>query len=190
MKRELVYMIMGFAFLVFSFKASDKETKSVDAQNSSVKWKAYKVSGSHEGTLEISQASLEFENSLLIGGSFIIDMTTIDCTDLKGDGKSKLEGHLNSEDFFNTAKFPNAVLIIQSVEAEKEGMYTVKADMTIKDKTNEVIFPVKVDGNSATADLKVDRAKFDVRYGSESFFDGLKDKVIYDEFDLTVEVKF
>jgi len=92
------------------------------------------------------------------------------------EGKSGLEGHLNSEDFFNTAKYSKANLILTSVTPEGNGSYAVKGDMTIKDKTNEISFIVKVDGDKATADLKVDRTKFDVRYGSESFFDGLKDK--------------
>ena len=37
--------------------------------------------------------------------------------------------------------------------------------------------------------LKIDRTKFDVRYGSTSFFDGLKDKAIYDEFDLVARFR-
>ena len=37
-------------------------------------------------------------------------------------------------------------------------------------------------------DIKIDRSKYDVRYGSNSFFDNLGDKAIYDEFDLTVNL--
>jgi hypothetical protein len=40
------------------------------------------------------------------------------------------------------------------------------------------------------AALKVDRTKYDIKYRSSSFFDGLKDKAIYDEFDLNVNLKF
>jgi peptide methionine sulfoxide reductase MsrB len=44
--------------------------------------------------------------------------------------------------------------------------------------------------NSAMAALKIDRSKFDVRYGSPSFFNDLQDKAIYDEFDLNVNLSF
>jgi hypothetical protein len=49
---------------------------------------------------------------------------------------------------------------------------------------------VKVAGNKAEAKAKVtiDRAKYDVRYGSKSFFDNLGDKAIYDEFTLDLDL--
>ena len=62
--------------------------------------------------------------------------------------------------------------------------------MTIKGKTESVSFSISVYGSKATASLKVDRTKFDVRYGSTSFFDDLKDKAIYDEFDLVADLEF
>ena len=49
---------------------------------------------------------------------------------------------------------------------------------------------MSVYGSKATANLKVDRSEFDVRYGSGSFFDNLGDKTIYDEFDLVVDLQF
>ncbi|MBT8324604.1 MAG: YceI family protein, partial [Winogradskyella sp.] len=60
----------------------------------------------------------------------------------------------------------------------------------IKGKTNEVKFPLLMTENGASAELKIDRSKYDVRYGSTSFFDNLKDKAIYDEFDLEVNLVF
>ena len=40
----------------------------------------------------------------------------------------------------------------------------------------------------ATAEIELDRSEFDVKYGSGSFFDGLGDKLIYDDFNLTIEL--
>ena len=62
--------------------------------------------------------------------------------------------------------------------------------MTIKGNTESISFNLSVYGNKANASLKIDRTKFDVRYGSTSFFDGLKDKAIYDEFDLVADLEF
>ena len=38
------------------------------------------------------------------------------------------------------------------------------------------------------AEIVIDRSKYDVRYGSGSFFDDLGDKTIYDDFTLTVKL--
>jgi len=86
MKKEIIFttLVLGLAFLAFSFKPSEKESITVKTAESSVKWKAYKVAGSHEGTIGLSQASLDFKKDELVGGSFVIDMTTIECTDLEG----------------------------------------------------------------------------------------------------------
>ena len=51
-----------------------------------------------------------------------------------------------------------------------------------------VKFLVKREGETFKATIEVDRSKYDVRYGSSSFFDNLGDKVIYDVFELEVEL--
>ena len=68
--------------------------------------------------------------------------------------------------------------------------YTVSGDLTIKSHTEKITFDIVVSGDHATANLKIDRTKFDIKYGSASFFDGLKDKAIYDEFDVMVHLHF
>ncbi|MDX5435802.1 MAG: YceI family protein, partial [Pontibacter sp.] len=70
--------------------------------------------------------------------------------------------------------------------------YNVQGNLTIKEKTEQVSFPATVtmtDGAvSAKADVTVDRSKFDVRYGSETFFGNLGDKAISDEFTVSFDV--
>ncbi len=177
------------AFLSFSFTTLT-ETKPVKASESVVTWKGYKVTGSHEGTIAIKSGNLNFDEAVLVGGNFEIDMTSINTTDLKGEMKGNLDGHLKSDDFFGVAKFPTASLKITKVTPNGKNAYNVEGDLTIKGKTNNQAFTMSIYGNKATANLKVDRTKYDVRYGSTSFFDGLKDKAIYDEFDLNVDLVF
>jgi polyisoprenoid-binding protein YceI len=69
-----------------------------------------------------------------------------------------------------------------------DNSYTVTGDLTIKGITKPVTLVVSMFENKATATLKVDRTKFDIKYGSGSFFDNLGDKAIYDDFDLVVDL--
>lgn len=168
----------------------DGEKKEVNTATSKVTWKAYKVTGSHTGTITLKSGTLEFEGDKLTGGEFTVDMTTINTTDLEGGMKGKLDGHLNSDDFFATASNPTSTLIFTGIEASGKNSYQVTGDLTIKGITKPVTFDVSVYGSKATASLKVDRAQYNVKYGSGSFFDNLGDKTIYDEFDLVVDLEF
>jgi len=178
------------AFLTFSFTTMIENKREIKVENSKVIWKGYKVTGSHQGTIALKSGSMTFKDNKLSDGEFIINMTTITSTDLEGDYKGKLEGHLKSDDFFGVKKNPTATLVFNKVKSTGKNSYKVTGDLTIKGKTNTIVFDLSVYGNKANVSLKIDRTKFDVRYGSTSFFDGLKDKAIYDEFDLVADLEF
>ena len=178
------------AIVTLSFTTMETEKKDIKIKNSKVVWKGYKVTGSHEGTINIKSGSLSFNDGKLTGGECSIDMTTLVSTDLTGEYKGKLEGHLKSDDFFGVEKFPTATLIFTDVKVKGKNSYNVTGDLTIKGKTNPVTFEISIYGSKATTSLKIDRTKYDVKYGSTSFFDGLKDKAIYDEFDLVADLEF
>ncbi|MDN3664442.1 YceI family protein [Algibacter miyuki] len=178
------------AVFTFAFTTIDKEKKEVKTESSKVVWKGYKVTGSHEGTIAIQSGSLSFEGDKLVGGNFVIDMTTIISTDMEGEYKGKLEGHLKSDDFFGVDKHNTATLEFTEVKASGKNAYQVSGNLTIKGKTNPETFTMSIYGNKATANLKIDRTKYGVQYGSTSFFEGLKDKAIYDEFDLVADLEF
>ena len=164
--------------------------KEIKVKESAVTWKGYKVTGSHEGTLNLIDGSLLFEGETLTGGNFTIDMTSIIVTDLEsGKGKESLEGHLKSDDFFGTENHKKASLLFTKVEPNADS-YTITGDLMIKGKTNPIVFDMTIVDDTATVSLKVDRTAYDIRYKSASFFEGLKDKAIYDEFDLNVMLKF
>ncbi|GGI58131.1 YceI family protein [Winogradskyella haliclonae] len=178
------------AFMTFSFTTLEGDKKDIKIERSKVVWKGYKVTGSHTGNISIKSGQLIFDNNQLKGGQFIIDMSTITVTDLEGDYKNQIEGHLKSDDFFGVTKFPQASLTFTDVKVTGKNSYRVIGNITIKGKTESVSFDLSIYGNKANASLKIDRTKFDVRYGSNSFFDGLKDKAIYDEFDIIVDMEF
>lgn len=166
---------------------------NVDTNASVIVWTGYKVTGQHTGTVKVKNGSVQFTDGKLSGGSFDIDMTTIKDTDMEGEYATKLVGHLTSEDFFGVAKFPTSKFVItRAIPQDSKGNYKIIGNLTIKETTKEVKFLAAVteSGNKVTASGKitVDRSEFNVKYGSGSFFDGLGDKTIYDEFDLQVNL--
>lgn len=190
--KQFSILFLALAAMTLAF-TGPVETVGVDTNASVINWKGYKVTGSHTGTIKINAGNLQMEDGQLVGGSFTIDMKTINCTDMEGEYKGKLEGHLKSADFFGVEKYPTATFKITNVVSRgTPGAYKITGDLTIKETTKPVRFNVNIaeeDGKQiATGDVQIDRSDFDIRYGSGSFFDSLGDKTIYDEFDLSVRL--
>lgn len=183
-------MTIAIALLV-SFGTVNAQTKKIDAAKSTISWVGKKVTGQHEGTVNFKDGNLIFKGKKVVGGNFTVDMTSMTTTDLKaGQGKEKLDGHLKSEDFFGTEKFPTATLVFKSIGEKSSGVYSVTADLTIKGVTNSVNFELTAATNNASAKLIIDRTKFGIKYGSKSLADTIADRAIDDEFELSVALKF
>ena len=184
-------IVVNILFFMLCAGMVSAQKSSIDAVASTVQWKGYKVTGMHEGTIKVKDGTFDFENGVLKGGSINMDMTSIQCSDLSGEYKGKLEGHLKSDDFFGVATFPTASIVFKKVTPYgKVGDYRIVADLTIKGTTKEIKFNATVLNGNGSAEIKVDRADFNVRYGSGSFIDNLGDKTIYDEFDIIANLKY
>ena len=176
----------------FTLPEKPTATYTVDAEQSTIHWTGKKVTGQHSGVIDLQEGTLDVDGDQLTGGQFTIDMSTLANEDLEGEDKAKLEGHLKSDDFFGVENHPTAQLVITQVTPQEGDQYIITGDLTIKEATHPVEFPATVtvqDGQiTAEATITVDRTKYDVRYGSSSFFDNLGDKVIYDDFDIAVSL--
>jgi polyisoprenoid-binding protein YceI len=173
--------------------AKTPATYKVDTNSSSVVWTGYKVTGKHTGTIKIKNGMLSMDAGLITGGSFEIDMNSVKDTDMEGEYAGKLEGHLKSDDFLGVASFPTASFVItKAIPQDSKGNYKILGNLTIKGITKEVKFfanAAEANGTvNAAGKITIDRSEFNMRYGSGSFFDGLGDKTIYDEFDLQVSL--
>lgn len=191
-----VTLLVLAIFMLAAFKMADEKkatTYKVNPAKSNLAWLGKKVTGQHNGYIQLKEGSLAIEKGKLTGGEFLIDMATITCEDLKDEATNqKLIGHLKSDDFFGVSAYPTSKLEIKKVTPKGGDQYEIMGHLTIRDKTNPVTFPatVKVNGDevSANAEITVDRSKYNVKYGSGSFFDNLGDKMIYDDFTLTVNL--
>jgi polyisoprenoid-binding protein YceI len=166
------------------------QSLTVDPAKSSVQWEGGKlVGGSHSGLIQIKSGTLEVGNNTLNSASFVIDMTSMTNTDLDETYGQKLVGHLMSDDFFGVEKFPEASLSIMSASQFVDGKSQVLASVTIKGHKEQIEFEVVRKGNVFEAEIVLDRAKFDVRYGSGSFFDDLGDDLILDAFTMNIRLE-
>lgn len=197
MKNTIITTAMLSAFALMAFiNPTHTDVYKVDTKTSSMEWFAEKVTGKHQGTIALSSGEIKNDHGNL-SGTFEADMTTIVNTDLTGEYKTKLENHLKSDDFFGSEKYPKAKFTttsISPIKDAKEGgfTHTVKGNLTIKEKTNEITFDAVIKDEAGkiacVGTAVVDRSKFDVKYGSKSFFPEIGDKAIYDEFKIKFNV--
>ena len=183
---------LNFVFALLILLSSNvlfAQKAEINTEKSSVEWLGKKIGGQHEGHIKVMSGSFELENDKLVAGNFVVDMTSITNTDLENQTyNQKLVGHLKSDDFFGVEKFPTAEFTITKSSKFSNGTASVTGDITIKGKTESISFDVMRAGNEYTAKIDVDRSKFDVRYGSNSFFDNLGDKAIDDIFTLNIKL--
>lgn len=171
------------------------KTFAVNTNGSLINWTGSKIGGSsHSGTLSISGGSVTVDKNAITGGKFTIDMNSLLNTDLDGEMKGKLEGHLKAPDFFDTATHPQGtfeITKVNSLENDPDASHLVYGNLTLKGITKQVGFRAQL-GISAngvsvsTPDFTIDRTDFDIKYNSSKFFDNLKDKAINDNIGLQV----
>lgn len=191
MKLKITSIFAVVAVLALSaFKNGSKPvTYTVDAAKSTITWVGKKVSGSHNGTIALKSGTLNVDGKKVTGGTFVMDMTAIK----DADGSEKLEGHLKADDFFGSAKYPTSTFVITKV-AGAGAKVVVSGNLTIKGITKPLSFPatvaVNADGtvSALAGKILVDRTKYDIRYGSKSFFDSIGDKAIDDNFEIGVNL--
>jgi polyisoprenoid-binding protein YceI len=175
-------LVLGLSSL-FSLSAM---SATVNTKASSLNWVGKKVTGKHEGTIAIKEVKdFKLEDGKITSGTIVIDMNSMTVTDIKpADGGDKLLGHLKTDDFFGVEKYPTASFAIKSDTGS-----ALVGDLTIKGKTQkDVTLKYEKNGMNYKGTAKVDRTKFDIRYGSASFFSNLADKAIDNEFELAFNV--
>ena len=212
MKTSFLKIFATFALISLSScadKAKEAETKAAEAaavaeasatlyktktEKSTIDWKGFKPTGSHNGTIAIKEGEISVKDGVIESGKFVIDMNSIAVTDIPAEeeGNGKLKGHLMSADFFDVEKYPNANFEVTGVEAT-EGKTILSGNLTLKNATNNISFPVNTeikDGmmTITSETFTIDRSKWNVEYGSKSFFDNLGDKFINDDIELKINM--
>ena len=68
-------------------------------------------------------------------------------TDSISTGNEQRDGHLKSDDFFNVASFPKMKFVSKEIKHTDKEYYTLKGDLTIRDKTLPVTLNVVYGGS-------------------------------------------
>ena len=102
-----------------------------------------------------------------------------------------------AEDFFFADSFPHAVLEIknhhQTIDDKSENIDQIIANLTIRGITHEIIFPLEISQSKsifyAEGTIDINRTLFNIRYKSDTFFEDLGDRMIYDDFTVQFSVQ-
>ncbi|WP_124980868.1 YceI family protein [Nonlabens xiamenensis] len=173
-------------------------TYTVDTEASNIAWVGSKPTEDHTGNISLQSGMVKVNGETLESGEFVIDMSSIEVTDLEGDSAANLKGHLQGTvegketDFFNTPKYPTAKFVVTGVN-EVDGNTELSGNLTLKDVTKNVSFPVMVSYEDNKMMLKseeftIDRTDWGIQYGSKNFTDIVADKAISDDIKLTIDL--
>ena len=185
--RMKIILLFSVIFLM-SVTGNSQVRMNADIEKTTLSWLGEKVLGKHTGTIILKDGWLNWDGQRILAGEFTIDMTSIK----DSDGSVRLESHLKSEDFFGVEKFPVSNLVLTGSDPFDKGSAVVRGILTIKGITNPIEFKAAVqkkdDGIWFYAKIFIDRTKYNVRYGSGSFFSNLGDSTIFDEFEVKVNL--
>lgn len=193
-----LFLFITIAFVTLASFRPEETIYKADARSCNIHWLGKKTTGQHDGDVMLQSGTLSWKGNSPGTANFVIDMTTITCTDIKeAEDNADFVKHLKNEDFFNVDKFPTATINIKKFERIEKAEadmpnFNATADLTIKGITHEVNFPVRIDvkGNQllANANITIDRTKWNIVYKSKTIFSSLGDKFIYDDINFAVKL--
>jgi polyisoprenoid-binding protein YceI len=166
---------------------------------SKIEWVGTKPTGRHHGTFKIKDGYLTVANNMVTGGKFTIDMKSVTPDDQDDEGNKKLQGHLQSADFFDVEKYPDGIFEITEVKADdgsnaenrmmKDATHIVTGNLKLKDATKSISFPAKINvsDNQVTADanFNIDRTQWGINYQSDK---SIQNKFIDHEVNLQLHL--
>ncbi|HMH31439.1 MAG TPA: YceI family protein [Puia sp.] len=160
----------------------------VVASLSNIGWRGRKISGGHDGTIAIKEGEFTLSEGKLTAGKFVVDTTAISVLDITDPAtNAQFVGHLRSNDFFASADYPEAIFEVTAIKSNH-----IEGNLTIKGIKRTIGFDadIHVAGDTLTAMGKmiIDRTQFDIKFRSGNFFENLGDTLIYDDFELNVDI--
>ncbi len=153
----------------------------LDTERSRIQWVGRNLGNCHEGSLRCKSGTVSIQAGQLASATVVIDMTSIVCGDLQDPKFNRiLIDHLNSDDFFDVVRFPEAMIELTAampIADAPAGMPSHRLDgmLTLKNKTHpvqvEAVIGETAPGSwAAQGDLSFDRTQWGVNYGSGKLY--------------------
>jgi polyisoprenoid-binding protein YceI len=165
MKKIAFYSAVAGAFVISSAftvlnhgnKPAGRKASPAGQVQAPAKWvldKAHsnvRFSVSHLVVSDVDGSFKSFDGSLTSAKSDFTDAVinfTIDVSSINTDNENR-DKHLQSDDFFSAAKFPQIKFASKSFQSLGGNKYTLTGDLTIKDVTKTVSFDVTYGGTAS-----------------------------------------
>lgn len=172
----------------------------VDTADSHIKFTGNGVGKNHPGRFKLNNGNVSIADNQITGGTFDINIRSLELEE-KGDMfQSKLKPHLLSGDFFDAEKFGTAKFEITKLEPYKAdekntslvkgANFNISGNLTLKDVTKNITFPANVELDAenlkAKANFDIDRRQWQMNYGNDKT---LGDKFISETVNIELDLK-
>lgn len=166
------------------------DTMHVDLKQSKIDWVVTEMKGARRRTGEIQFQNaylLVNHHSILTGGRFIVDMETIDVTDIpksESIARKNVIKHLRSESFFYVDRYPIATFEMTDVQKKEVNQLKIYGNLSIRGVTKQIVFDALSDGHLFTARFVFDRFQWNIAYEGS----WVNKTLIDQDVELTIEL--
>ena len=160
------------------------EKYAITPANSKVEFTASKVTGSHNGSFQKFSGEIDYSGQ----PEKSVVKVTIETNSVNTDTPD-LTKHLQTPDFFDVQKFPQATFVSTEIKpgGEKGASHTVTGNLTLHGVTKAITFPATITvapgGVNVESSFAINRKDFGINYA------GAANNLIRDEVVLALHVK-
>jgi len=140
--KNLGLAVVFTAFIAVSTNAQNATMWKVDKAHTSVNFSVNHFFSAVTGKFTTFNGQINFDPNNLkeSKADFTVSINSVN-TD-----NGKRDKHLQSSDFFDAKRYPHMTFKSKKIEVKSDNEYLVYGKLTIKDKTKEVILPMKITG--------------------------------------------
>jgi polyisoprenoid-binding protein YceI len=140
------------------------KTFAFSQHDSKVAFTGAKVTMTHDGSFERFTGTVTVPDGQIDKGAVTVD---IDVSSLKIE-PAKLQGHLQSKDFFDVATYPKATFTSTAIARRPDGKFDVTGNLNLHGVTKSITFPATIallsDAVTANAEFSINRKDFAIVY--------------------------
>lgn len=159
-------------------------TLALSPGNTTIGFLGEKLVGSHEGKFTDFSGSVAFTDGDPLTAKISVK---IDMSSVKTDAE-KLDGHLQSADFFDVPNHPFGTFESTGVKAGGQGAatHTVEGNLTLRGVTRSIAIPAQIEVGEKTVSVKAEFSMNRQDYGIA--FPGMPDNLIKDDVKIMLKI--